>query len=155
MDEYARLVDQSSANVGESAINSARTALNNLSYLTEDMDPEPTIRPVLDLSDVSNGFQTIDGLFNTERMIGGSFFNGLSSLRNTRAMSYDQGKINNKNDNQEIVSELRQLSKQFDELSSAVANMQVVLDTGVLVGQTSAQMDTQLGTLASRRGRGN
>ena len=155
MDKYAKIIDQSSANVGTRAINSAKSILNNLNYLTDDMDSEPTIRPVLDLSNVSNGFQTIDGMFNTERMLGGNFFGGLSSLRNSRAMTADPGNMTNRNSNQDVVSELEKLSKRFDDLNTSVSNMQVVLDTGVLVGQTSTKMDAQLGTLASRRGRGN
>jgi hypothetical protein len=66
-----------------------------------------------------------------------------------------QNGITTRNDNRDIMNELQSLSKRFDDLSSAVANMQVVLDTGVLVGQTASQMDAQLGTYASRRGRGN
>lgn len=33
--------------------------------------------------------------------------------------------------------------------------MKLVLDTGVLVGETTAMIDDRLGTLAMRRGRGN
>ena len=58
-------------------------------------------------------------------------------------------------DSREIVSELQKLSKQFEDLSTAVENMQIVLDTGTLVGQTSAKMDAQLGTAAARRERAN
>ena len=57
--------------------------------------------------------------------------------------------------NRDVVDELRTLREQFDGLSSAVTSMNLVLDTGVLVGQTSAAMDRQLGMLASRRERGN
>jgi len=155
MDKYAGLISQSSTDIGKSAIDTARSVLNNLSYMTDNIDAEPTIRPVMDLSDVTNGFQTIDGLFNGQRTMEGNFFGGITSLRSGRALMAEQNGITTRNDNRDIVSELQSLSKRFDDLSSAVSNMQVVLDTGVLVGQTASQMDAQLGTYASRRGRGN
>lgn len=155
MDTYANLIDQSSADIGKRAIDTARSVLNNLGYMTDDINPEPTIRPVLDLSDVTTGFQTIDGLFNSQRTMEGNFFGGLTSLRSGRAMMAEQNGATNRNDNRDVVNELQSLSKRFDDLSAAVSNMQVVLDTGVLVGQTASQMDAQLGTYASRRGRGN
>jgi hypothetical protein len=46
-----------------------------------------------------------------------------------------------------------------EDISSAVRNavsgLQIVLDSGVLVGQLAPKMDAQFGTLASRKGRGN
>ena len=57
----------------------------------------------------------------------------------------------------EAVAPIDKLQKYVaDAMQSVVGNMQfnVVLDTGVLVGQLAPRMDQQLGTLASRRGRG-
>ena len=42
----------------------------------------------------------------------------------------------------------------MEALGEAITNMQIILDTGVLVGETSAAMDDQLGVLAMRKGRG-
>ena len=39
-------------------------------------------------------------------------------------------------------------------MREAVSGMQIVLDSGVLVGQLAPRIDEQLGTIASRRGRG-
>ena len=125
-------------------------------FTTEHIDSDPTIRPVMDMTDVMNGFQTIDGLFSANRTISSGYFSGLTGVRSARALwSEQQGKISPQTDNKDVVNELKNLSKLFDELSNSVKNMQAVLDTGVLVGQTSEKMDSQLGTLASRRGRGN
>lgn len=129
MGETGKIIEQTSADIGESAINSAKSMLNDLSYMTDDINPEPTIRPVMDLSDVTSGFQTIDGLFNGQRTMEGNFFGGITSLRNGRAMMAEQNGATNRNDNRDVVNELQNLSKQFDDLSSAVSNMQVVLDT--------------------------
>jgi hypothetical protein len=47
------------------------------------------------------------------------------------------------------------LQTKIEQLGEAVTNMKLVLDTGALVGGTSARMDDALGTLAMRKGRGN
>jgi hypothetical protein len=54
-----------------------------------------------------------------------------------------------------IVSEIKILSSRLDRLGEAVTNMQIVMDTGALVGATSKQMDGAFGTMQARRGRGN
>ncbi|MBO6253174.1 MAG: hypothetical protein J6O49_05915, partial [Bacteroidaceae bacterium] len=51
-----------------------------------------------------------------------------------------------------IVSDL---ADKVDVLGSQIANMQVVLDSGQLVGGIAYNMDRQLGLMSSRRGRGN
>ena len=53
------------------------------------------------------------------------------------------------------MEELKVMSKQFEELSVAVKNMQIVLDTGVVAGSITEKVDANLGTLTTRRGRGN
>lgn len=47
------------------------------------------------------------------------------------------------------------LSDKVDSLGERIENMRIVLDSGELVGRTSAKMDRQLGKIASRKGRGN
>lgn len=47
------------------------------------------------------------------------------------------------------------LQTKIKDLGEALSNMKLVLDTGALVGGTSAKIDNELGTLAMRRGRGN
>ena len=62
--------------------------------------------------------------------------------------------ISNRNSNRDVVSELQKLYDRFDELNASISNMQVVLDTGVLVGQTAGPIDALLGAYAGRKGRG-
>lgn len=47
------------------------------------------------------------------------------------------------------------ISNKVDALGQQMANMQVVLDSGLLVGGIAGSMDRQLGTMSMRRGRGN
>ena len=155
MNAYSYLIDRSATNIGDNAITTAQSVLNNMNRLTDNIDAEPTIRPVMDLSDIVNGVNTLDGLFSGNRVMNSTFFSGISSVRSARAMIQEQSASMSRTDSREIVSELQKLSKQFEDLSTAVENMQIVLDTGTLVGQTSAKMDAQLGTAAARRERAN
>lgn len=112
--------------------------------------------PVLRSEGGFYGFEgTIDGLFSGERMISSGYFSGLNGIRSARALTNEQGRITATTDNHDIVDELRILSQQFDELSTAVRNMKIVLDTGVVAGEITEQVDGNLGVLAGRRERGN
>jgi phage-related protein len=62
---YASKVTDASTNVGKSAINSMSDILSKLSDTLEfDMDSTPTIRPVLDLTNVKSGAKQINTLFS-------------------------------------------------------------------------------------------
>lgn len=120
------------------------------SILNSDLDYTPTIRPVVDITDAVSGANNMREMFSgiNPRSIWGGIgdFGGIN---------IDGAAIDYKVQNDNVIGELRNLSEQMNELGEAITNMQIVLDTGVLVGETSAQMDSQLGTLAMRKGRGN
>lgn len=63
--ENASKVDRSAENVGNSAIDSLRNTLSSLyKVLDSDMDFEPVITPVLDLSDIESGANRMNNLFS-------------------------------------------------------------------------------------------
>lgn len=156
LDGYAKVVSASAVNVSKGAITSAQIMLADLSsVLAGGIDPTPTIRPVLDLSNIQNGVGLIDGMFNGSRSIGMNMFNGGSFLRGAGALNFDGAKIVGGMSNKDVVTEIQNLNERMTDLANAVTNMQLVLDTGTLVGATSSKMDNEFGTLAMRRGRGN
>ena len=155
IDGSAGLVFTSAERLGDGAVTTMQKSIQSVSDLIMNgIDDQPRIRPVLDMSDLTNGFRTIDGMFNTNRSIGG-YFNGITSINSAHGMMLDQGRIIGTNDNRDVVDELHELGDRFNSLSEAVENMQVVLDSGELVGRTSSKMDRQLGVIAGRRERGN
>ena len=54
-----------------------------------------------------------------------------------------------------VVSEIKTLHDHLQSLAEHMDNLQIVVDTGALVGATSAKMDGQFGIMSMRRGRGN
>lgn len=154
--DYSKVVSDQSKGVARSAADAAKTMLtgNGISVF-DGLDPNPTIRPVLDLSGVQSGASAINSLFAGNPQLNPSLFQGLSVNRNAGMLNFDGAKILGGQSNRDVVNELKNLTERFNHLSEAVTNMQLVLDTGTLVGQTSAKMDRQLGLQASRRERGN
>ena len=58
-------VAMSTGNMGDTAIDSLRNTIRNIAAaIDSDMDVQPTIRPLLDLSDVESGASSINGMFD-------------------------------------------------------------------------------------------
>ena len=135
--------------VKESAEFIAKTAINSVQSLADtDFSNEITITPVLDLSDAQNGISQLDGLLNNRS---GSFSlstNGIDKLLNIDEVDKGASEKNSRINLDALYSRIEALSDHLD-------NLQIVVDTGALVGATSAKMDGQFGIMSMRRGRGN
>lgn len=67
---YSKVVNRAAEGVAGGALDTTRNTLANLStVLSEDMDTTPVIRPVMDMSDVSAGARTINGIFSSGRTL--------------------------------------------------------------------------------------
>lgn len=148
--KYANTIESSADVVGRSAMDSMaeaiQTAVDNI-----DDNPEftPTITPVLDLSDVNAGLGGLGNGFNVPVNASGFYrqTNDLASI----AMQASQ---NNQNGGEmrEIVNNMM---NEISNLAYAVENMQIVMDSGVVVGAIAPKMDVALGQRIVHRGRGN
>ena len=114
----------------------------------EDFEFTPTITPVVDLSNVGYAASSIGGMFGNATLSA-----SLSRSSAAQADRYSTGTYASGNNS--IINEMQSLGARVDALGEAITNMQIVLDSGVLVGATSAKMDARLGVLAARKGRGN
>lgn len=149
--DYAKKSYAAGANVAEYAADGLSNAMSiTAELLSGDMDAQPTIRPVLDLSDVMRGADELNSLFYPQRTIG---LAGQASL--AFAESGRSGGTVVNVDNGDIVEELRALRSEMAEMTERMERMRVVLDTGTLVGEMAGPMDNALGQRVTRRGRGN
>ena len=109
----------------------------------------PVITPVVDMTNIDTAVGNAGSMFGTVS----------STMRGSIQVAADNAQllasVANNSSSSSILDEMRSLSDHLDELGDAVASMQIVLDTGVLVGATSHQMDNAFGTMQARRGRGN
>lgn len=148
---YAEKSYAAGANMADSAASGLSNVMSIVAdLLSRDMDAQPTIRPVLDLSNVMYAANEIDSLFYPQRTIG---LVGQASL--AFAESGRNGGLKVNVDNDDVVEELRALRSEMAEMTARMERMQVVLDTGTLVGEMAGPMDNALGQRVTRRGRGN
>ena len=131
-------------NAGQGFINGINSKLGG------EAEMRPTIRPVLDLSDLTGASTQIDSLFYPLRSIR---LAGQASLAFQNASG--ENRMTVKVDNDDIIEELRTLRSEMAEMTERMERMRVVLDTGTLVGEMAGPMDNALGQRATRRGRGN
>ena len=146
---------EKSYDVGSDMAESAKSGLSNVLQTVADIvnggiEMEPTIRPVLDLSNVASGVDTLDSLFYSQRAIG---LAGQASVAFSSSRSKSQPELTV--NNSDVVAELRTLRGEMVAMAEKMERMRVVLDTGTLVGEMAAPMDAALGQRATYKGRGN
>ena len=96
-------------NLGDTAVSSVSSSISKVADLINTgIDVEPTIRPVLDLSDVQSGARTISGLFANGASVGVSAnLNAISSMMNER---------NQNGGSDDIVSAINKLRKDIGNI---------------------------------------
>ena len=140
--------------MAEGAAAGLNNAIGKISAMLDgSIDTTPTIRPVVDLSSAASGAAALNNLFAMNPSM--SSFGGSIALQNVGELRLDDGRMSRGTDNQNVVDAITRLESRFNNLSEAVSHMQIVLDSGTLVGETRAQMDQQLGFTAAMRERGN
>ena len=109
IDRMGKVVENSSTNMAKNAIFGTENALTKIADLINgDIDAQPTIRPVLDLSDVRSGVGTLSGMFGNGSMIGiRANVNAINSLRTQNR----QNGIN-----ADVVSAINKLNKSISSL---------------------------------------
>ena len=117
-------------------------------YVSENMDLNPAITPYLDL----------DGLMRDAAGINTMFENGKELTVNSRLGEmtdmFGMMNDNNLNGNAQVLFALNDLKEEVSNLQNVVSNLQVVMDSGSLVGAIVPDMDVALGNLAMQRRRG-
>lgn len=149
--DYAGKSYDAGANVAENATDGLSNAISMVADAANgDFDMQPTIRPVLDLSEMTKTAGQINSFFYPQKTLG---LIGQASLA-FNATS-EQGNMTVTVDNDNVVRELRSLRSDMAEMTKRMEQMQVVLDTGALVGGMAEPMDAALGRRQTHRGRGN
>ena len=149
--DYAEKSAQAASELGEATRGGLSDAISTISdYLNGDMDAQPTIRPVLDLSDIANGMNSVNDMLYNQRLLA---LAGQTSF--AFAANAEGGEMTITVDNEGVVRELRELRGEMAEMADRMAHLQVVLDSGTLVGETADMMDSALGQRQAFKGRGN
>lgn len=145
-------IEQNTQNV-ESAVGDMSNAIlvsfgNPIDYLskitTGELEYDPSIRPVFDGSSIRTGADSINSMLRNQTVsvsgFSGKLAADISSLDHT---------------NSDVVGELRALREDMGYMQEAISNMQIVMDTGALVGSTVDAYDEAFGRRAVYGRRGN
>ena len=106
--KYAGRVTDATSDLGKDTIDELRRVLSNIDFDDPDSDG-PTIRPVLDLTDVNNGVDQMNGLFKNQRLAVG--LAGVGDLSTNNINAIKNSKIGLQNDNSDIVTAIKDLNK--------------------------------------------
>jgi 6-pyruvoyl-tetrahydropterin synthase len=123
---------------------------------TIDSETQPVIRPVLDLSEIQNGYKQINSLFDEQYRVDMQARMGkmeTSSAINPEQIDQIEDAIRSIN-NDDVINEMETLRNDISNLKDAMTRLQVVMNSGTLVGELVDPMDAALGMKALQNSRG-
>lgn len=162
------LASDATSNMTNDIIDAFSSVVSDISdAINGDFNLDPTIRPVLDLSEIQNGGARISSIIGANRFafapdMGFSLDRARSVTAATANLNVGQTNLSEammlmqadiaamKADNATIIGVLDRYMPSIPE----IAHMQMVTDRGALVGELAPIMDKELGSIASRGRRG-
>ena len=124
MKNVASSVYKSGSELGERTANSVSSAISNVASLfSSDIDVQPTIAPVVDLSNVKSGVGAINNMLGQEVMVGAN--------ANISAINFGMARINQNGVNGDVVSAIDKLRKDLGNIQGNTYNVNgVTYDDG-------------------------
>lgn len=147
--------------MSDNVISFANRAIEGIANaINTNVDVQPTIRPVLDTSDIESKASNISRLFDQQDLYLAYGASGNFNSNNAIAVSqkykdYNQEAKDNKSSTKDIVSAVDSVRSEIGVLKDAMSNIKMVLDTGTMVGEMITPIDQALGMRAAYAGRGN
>ncbi|MGN1097771.1 MAG: hypothetical protein ACI4SS_02620, partial [Clostridia bacterium] len=121
-------------------------------FANSDMDYEPTIRPVIDASNIEKGASYINGVLSSSNR---ATLDVSASVRKTIGVDSAQSeRFSDRN----LIKAINEMSAKLDErlysIKESTEDLQVVIDSGALVGQITPAINRRLGRQSSYQERG-
>ena len=145
MTDKTGVVTAASAGMSLAAVNGAASIISTIASMMNEEDLNPTITPVLDLSNVQTGMNEIDKGFGDRKV--GLNLTGV----NQRAQDANSGwgstqaQIQSTPDLTGVYDRMTILGNQIVEMGNQIQKMQIVLDSGALVGNVTNGVDANIG----------
>ena len=109
------MAEDSAADMANNAINGTKNAISKIAdVINSDVDTQPTIRPILDLSNVTSGAGRINRMLNITPSVG--------VISNVRSINSMMNELQNGSNNR-VVSAIDKLSKKLGNASSNTYNI--------------------------------
>ena len=119
--KYSGLSDESAKSVAEQAADNMRNSLMNI--LSEEIDADPVIRPVLDITDVQNGAGILGSMFDNGLAISGSTRLAGTISRNVNGQAAQSSNISNNTNNTEIINHFNITGNNPKEIANEVSRI--------------------------------
>lgn len=116
IERMSKLVNISTFDMTKKAIAGAKTSMAHIeSLMSADIDSQPRIRPVVDLSEVQSGANAINGMFSSGISIGANA--NLNAISTAMAQNSQNGM------NSDIISAINNLGKQLGNVGNTTYNV--------------------------------
>jgi len=133
IEEYSGRVYDLSYQTGQMAVDGLNEAVASMSSLIETgIDSQPTIRPVLDLSNVQNGISSMNSMFDNS---------SIGVLSNLRTVSSEMNSRNQNGRNSDVVSAINKLGNTLNDSPKNTYNINgITYDGDSTVNQAVQQL---------------
>ena len=147
--DYGYVVNEASKKVSEDSLSYVASVRDAISSMDFDED-DPTIRPVVDLSNVRSGVSQI-----------GRIMNDSQSYKITSAIARDRAEYSKRTNtikvestSKDVVEAVGKLEGRIDALGDRINGMAITLDKKTVVGELTDPLDKSLGRKASKNNGG-
>ena len=147
------IVENAATEVTDSAIEGATNAMSLFTQLmSQDIDANPTITPVIDLSNITAGSAAINNMLGGDKELSLSGAGGDYSEKTIPGNNGTSGDYRGQ-DLSFINTAIQGLGARIDAMGAKISQMQIVMNTGALVGQVTDGINRNLGqkTIYGRR----
>lgn len=150
--QNAGLVEAASGEIGDETMSIIVGIIQRVQDMLDgSLDYTPTIRPIIDATNIQNGVSAINSMF------GNRYLGNMRNLSYVSQMRAERGNIVNPTievDNKSVVDAINNVGTRIEKLETAMYNMQIQMDSTATVGQLYNKMDKRLGQQAKYKGRG-
>lgn len=120
--KYLSKAEDAGYDVGNSAINGLKDAIGRVKDAVENgVDAQPTIRPVLDMSEIEAGAQSIGGLFGTPSVGVAANIGAINSMMNSRVQN---------GTNEDVIAAIHELRDHLDNAGDTYQINGITYDDG-------------------------
>lgn len=144
---YSAMSTKAAEDVSNDALSAVSDVIEAMNIASDDsLDIQPTITPVVDMSNVSAASGMLNGYFGQVPMNVSSYLN--SSTISDALAAISQNAVGST----DVVSAIRELRSDVQYLGQAIGQAKVTLDTGVIAGAVTPGVSARINKQVSSRG---
>lgn len=145
-ERYSKWSTQAAESMSEDALSAVSDVVAAMSIAADDnFDLQPTITPVVDMSNISAAGGLLNGYFGQVPMNVSSYINGSTISDALAAISQNTG-------SSDVVSAIRELRTDVQYLGQQIGQAKVTLDTGVIAGAVTPGVSARINKSVNSKG---